>query len=469
MSQLKVTGYFHFTAAPEDAVSFKIMVPYAAITRTAYGEIKQDPFDLAIRKTCGNTITDIKSDEWMREESLRLEKYNVSTGQWLPFPVTDEVAHVEMFDGLRFRLLKIFPGTEETVQILDEIEVPVIQENPQFFARSETEWTADLRFKNGEYLLLDSVIYVWSYPITGNSVDDPKTDIEKNRLTTKWTAYQEWPFLFTKGIAARYAQFGMGIFYDQYLMSQYGVDSRGNSTGDYRNFGTDDFNPNILLNFLDGSSVLRKTTIYGEIISTHPNGAPAVTFNYNGRLGQTLWYDNSQVQEEQVFVYDDDGNLDGSEVRAYNRDGSLKWRRDSMGVLQSSSLQEYWTVTDSYYFETSNEYAPFDGEGLVAEIGDNNLKGMDVLTPTGKTALFKSVAGANNYGYNNMLCIGFVNNSQLPGNIATSRWLTGYKLESLHAALDRDGYSHRYFHRYINGVATGLVVDVSYKVYEIER
>ena len=265
MSQLKVTGYFHFTAAPEDAVSFKIMVPYAAITRTAYGEIKQDPFDLAIRKTCGNTITDIKSDEWMREESLRLEKYNVSTGQWLPFPVTDEVAHVEMFDGLRFRLLKIFPGTEETVQILDEIEVPVIQENPQFFARSETEWTADLRFKNGEYLLLDSVIYVWSYPITGNSVDDPKTDIEENRLTTKWTAYQEWPVLFTKGMIAKHGLFGSAVFNGQYMLSQFGVDSNGDPSNDYRDFGGIDFVPNIMLDFLTGKAFFQEADVAGTI------------------------------------------------------------------------------------------------------------------------------------------------------------------------------------------------------------
>ena len=71
MAQLNVTGYFHFTAAPEDAVSFKIMVPYAAINRGAYGDIKQDPFDIVVRKTEGNNFKEDRKSKRLNPSHIQ--------------------------------------------------------------------------------------------------------------------------------------------------------------------------------------------------------------------------------------------------------------------------------------------------------------------------------------------------------------------------------------------------------------
>ena len=66
MAQLNVTGYFHFTSAPEDSVIFKIMVPYSAINRGAYGVITQDSFYIVFRNTEGNIFKEIRTVAVMR-------------------------------------------------------------------------------------------------------------------------------------------------------------------------------------------------------------------------------------------------------------------------------------------------------------------------------------------------------------------------------------------------------------------
>lgn len=266
MAQLNVTGYFHFTAAPEDAVSFKIMVPYAAINRGAYGDIKQDPFDIVVRKTEGNNFKDIRTEAEMREELMSLERYVHTLDKWVVQLISDEISESEMIDGLKLRLFLNISGV---ATMINEVNIPVIQENPTPFPRPETEWDASLLLKNGEYMLLDNVIYMWKHYQSGNSTINPQDDIAQNPLTTKWVAYQNWPILFTNALIAKFGLLGSAVFDGHYMMSQYGSDENGNQTNDYRNFGNGNFNPNILFNFLTGKSKLKDTEIDGII---HLNG-----------------------------------------------------------------------------------------------------------------------------------------------------------------------------------------------------
>ena len=279
--QLNVTGYITISVAQQDVTSYKLIIPYAAINRSAYGVIQQDAFDLVVKESTGNLFENITSDAQMLEKSLRIERYVAASDSWLVHPISDEIAESEMMDGLRLRLLKVelvvvttinpdglpVGHQEEKLTVLDEVDIPVIQENPMPFPRSETEWSKSLLFKNGEYMLLDNVVYMWNHYQSGNSDLDPKSDIAKNPLTTRWSAYQNWAILFTNAVIAKFGLVGAAVFINQYMISQYGIDSNGDPSNDYRDFGGIDFIPNIMLDFLSGKSKLGDTEITGTVVA----------------------------------------------------------------------------------------------------------------------------------------------------------------------------------------------------------
>ena len=105
--QLNVTGYITISVAQQDVTSYKLIIPYAAINRSAYGVIQQDAFDLVVKESTGNLFENITSDAQMLEKSLRIERYVAASDSWLVHPISDEIAESEMMDGLRLRLLKV--------------------------------------------------------------------------------------------------------------------------------------------------------------------------------------------------------------------------------------------------------------------------------------------------------------------------------------------------------------------------
>lgn len=62
---------------------------------------------------------------------------------------------------------------------------------------------------------------------------------------------------------ADFAKLGYGVFKDQYLFSQFGVDANGNAVSNYNKFGTPDFSPNFEVNLETGHLVIRSGEYYG--------------------------------------------------------------------------------------------------------------------------------------------------------------------------------------------------------------
>ena len=159
--------------------------------------------------------------------------------------------------------LEAYSDESGTVKIA-EILIPVVRENPIPFPRSE-EWSSGLKFKNGEYLLVDNVVYMWSNPVAGNSTLSPDVDVTQNPQTTSWKAYQQWPLLSTMMLLADFDKIGQAIFRGDYTLSQRGKDASGQETDDYRLFdpskvGQADspFTPNILIDWVSGLIQLLK-------------------------------------------------------------------------------------------------------------------------------------------------------------------------------------------------------------------
>lgn len=85
---------------------------------------------------------------------------------------------------------------------LAEQAVLISRRNPIPFPRSE-EWSAGLTYRNGEYLMIDNIVYMWRNPVPGNSSLTPQQDIEQNPQQTSWVACQNWPLLATQVFLAQ--------------------------------------------------------------------------------------------------------------------------------------------------------------------------------------------------------------------------------------------------------------------------
>lgn len=147
-------------------------------------------------------------------------------------------------------------------------QVNIVVENPVPFPRSEP-WSTGLTYKNGEYLLLDDVIYMWSSRVPGNTTVSPKADLSSSTPSGKWKSYQNWPLLATNIALIKFGLIGSAVFKDEYMYSQQGTNAAGAATNDYRKFGTDAFTPNLMLDFLRGRFKGRVVEVEGSIITPY--------------------------------------------------------------------------------------------------------------------------------------------------------------------------------------------------------
>lgn len=157
------------------------------------------------------------------------------------------------------------------------VQLNILADNPVPYPRAE-EWSASLTYKNGEYLKVGDVLYMWTSRVPGNTTTDPKTWIQQNPTSKLWTEYPYNTLLAGQILLFDFAKIGQAIFQNQYMISQHGVDADGNESDDYRNFGKkrydpntgesqDLFTPNILMNFLTGYAAMNNIIIRGTTIN----------------------------------------------------------------------------------------------------------------------------------------------------------------------------------------------------------
>lgn len=103
-------------------------------------------------------------------------------------------------------------GTDWSGSVTEEYGI--VYDTPPYTVRTETEWGAGLTFRNGDILAVEGVgddgrptlsVYMWSYPVEGNSELAPQEDIEQNADGTHWAAFSTFGMLATRLFFAQYA------------------------------------------------------------------------------------------------------------------------------------------------------------------------------------------------------------------------------------------------------------------------
>jgi len=157
---------------------------------------------------------------------------------------------------------------------VDSRQVNIVVGNPVPFPRSEP-WSTELTYKNGEYLLLEDVIYMWGSRVPGNTSVSPKENLASATPSGKWKPYQNWPLLATNIALIKFGLIGSAVFKDEYMYSQQGTNAAGAPTEDYREFGTSAFTPNLMLDFLRGIFKGRNVDVDGGVFRNirSPNGS----------------------------------------------------------------------------------------------------------------------------------------------------------------------------------------------------
>lgn len=79
-----------------------------------------------------------------------------------------------------------------------------------------------------------------------------------------WEHFDSFNMIFANIVMADFAKLGYGVFKDEFLFSQTGVDANGNRVSTYEKFGTPDFTPNFQVDLDTGHVVMRSGEYYGS-------------------------------------------------------------------------------------------------------------------------------------------------------------------------------------------------------------
>lgn len=92
--------------------------------------------------------------------------------------------------------------------------------------------------------------------------DNPYFDTINNKGI--WKRMTQFNSIIAKTLVAEYGLIGDAVFYNEYMFSQQGVNSKGEDSSDFKRFPYD-YTPNLLLNFKTGESIMNNGVFRGVI------------------------------------------------------------------------------------------------------------------------------------------------------------------------------------------------------------
>lgn len=183
------------------------------------------------------------------------------------------------------------------------------------------------------------------------------------------------------------------------------------------------------------------------------NGNKRLEVDYNGvkmyyplQNGQT----EPQIMKEEIFNYDNNGNVIGTETRYYNLDGTIKWRLDSAGNLSSSALSEYWNVYQSYIIDNVQMQQIFTSAKNNKELSYEWTRTTEKILNS-SISIFRSFDGDHS-SYNGKVASGAIDPGVAPND--STNWLTGWRMNPLNAYQLNNNDNGKYvrkFQHYNNG------------------
>lgn len=249
-----ITGSFTIYGI-EDVQQDMLVLSPRAVTVTAYNEQKSP---LIIRL---NHLTGAQSDALKAFIRVRIMSVDLELGQQ-DFGLCSEASYTlpQGKWGNATRIIVEAFADEAKQNLITSDEVSILAENPSPFPIGKP-WGPGERYKNGEYLLDDNIIYMWRNRVTGNTLTSPSKVTASDPFYGSWERYDQWAVLATLMMLAKSALIGSSVFDGDYTISQHGQSKGTNpETGqpyDYRDFDAamSKFIPNFMIDWLRGKVV----------------------------------------------------------------------------------------------------------------------------------------------------------------------------------------------------------------------
>lgn len=125
-----------------------------------------------------------------------------------------------------------------------------------------TDMLAPYVLYNGIYYVMNQVT-TWVGQGVPSNINNPQKDYAVNGTKATWIPFEDYKAIYVELLMANFAKLASAVFYDDYMFSQQGIDANGNPTLNYKGFGSNDFTPNILLDFKTGYAKLINADIVG--------------------------------------------------------------------------------------------------------------------------------------------------------------------------------------------------------------
>lgn len=245
--------------APQNAVVYEIRASTDVLSLTAAGLPKSGSIAASLYKVDGAT------QSLCADFDARLYVYNSAGNELHTVSINDSNAisvNIENMSNIFKVLIKWFAGTDEVASK----EIPTVKDGsagapgsagPLIYpagifdpAKSYTRTVL-----TAPYVGLSGLYYLLSKEGTYTGIN-PADDYAANGQSATWKPYENFQAAFFEIFMAEFGSIGKATFFNEFMMSQYGVDANGNSSTEFENFSDNTFVPNILFNFLTGAGHL---------------------------------------------------------------------------------------------------------------------------------------------------------------------------------------------------------------------
>ena len=296
MNRISATDTLH--AAPENALVYSILSNADAVRHLSDGSFDPPKLTWVVLKSDGSSPTRLETLEACTAEGLTL-KYKRNTDE-AALEIEESMSHT-LTEGMTDIALYAY---KDGICVAEKV-VKVVYDGPQgpgyypagsYNDKTTYKWNGVKMVPVVECGGLYYALQETDATKAGIKGINPKTDVANNG--GNWGLFDMFQYIFAAVAFIQFAKLGSAVFYEQYMFSQQGIDADGaavTSADGYKDFkyadpmnSSNPFRPNILLDFLTGTSVFRKTRVDGDIYGKTVSIEPPTDYTLpeiNGRYG----------------------------------------------------------------------------------------------------------------------------------------------------------------------------------------
>ena len=164
------------------------------------------------------------------------------------------------------------------------------------------------------YVLYEGIYYVMNQITTWvghgvpSNINNPQKDYAVNGKKATWIPFENYKAIYVEILMANFAKLASAVFSGDYMFSQQGVDAEGNPTSSYEKFGTEEFTPNLLFDFLRGLLKGRNIEVDGGVFKNIRSPNNSFIIKENGDI-EIVGRIETSLNGKRVVIYPETNSI----------------------------------------------------------------------------------------------------------------------------------------------------------------